>query len=329
MAIVNLFMDGFDQYTRGEQPAELANFMRFADYTVSGSATIVDGRLIYDAAGKAIMLNRSSVSRSYNWTQDVLTVGVAVKFSDRGGLLSVSTGGANVAIWTDRATGLVNMLGLQGYVMPVKDRWYYLEVEIDRVAGEARVYLNGKLDITAPLPVDISAASVATIILNPYTIPPNSGNPDVQDAANKYYDDLYINSDVRLSPVQVTTRFPSSSIQSDWNTTSDEGEPNWSMSAGNPLAPLDRFLYVNADGATESYFSNKPVFNTPVVAIGMVSLVRKATPNPMTLVQFIDAQEVSTAAIGPLYTYRFAVMDATGYNAASVQASNFGIRLEL
>lgn len=329
MAIVNLFMDGFDQYTRGDEPGTVANFMRFADYTIAGSVTVVDGRLVYDANGKAIMLNRSSVTRTYNWTQDTLTVGVAVKFSDRGGLLTVSTGGANIDIWTDRATGLVNMLGLQGYVMPVKDRWYFLELEVDRVASEARVYINGKLDITAPLGVDISGTSVATIILNPYMIPPNSGNPATQDAANKFYDDLYINSDVRLSPVQVTTRFPSSSIQSDWNTTSNEGEPNWSMSAGNPLAPLDRFLYVNSDGATESYFSNKQVFNTPVVAIGTVSLVRKATPNPMTLVQFIDSQEVSTAAIGPLYTYRFAVMDATGYNAASVQASNFGIRLEL
>lgn len=329
MAINNLFMDGFDQYAK-HITGRPANLMRYAGYTVSGSPTLADGRLEFDPGGKSILLRGNSVQRSYQWQTDTLSFGVAVKFALRGGLYSL-TFGSNppVVIWTDRGTGLVNCGGSHGYVMPIPRRWYYFECLVDRDSGLLQVFVNGKADVTVTLPFSLAGVVDVTVRLNVYDHPPNSIDPSdqVDSSTDRWFDDLYLNSGDRLTPVQVTTRFPSEATLSQWNST-EEGVPNWQLVSGT-VDELNKYLYANTDGQTERYISSKSVFDSQVVAIGTLALVRKATPDPVKLELFVDSSSVETSDVPLMYQYKFTYMDGSLYTKGSVEASEFGVRIEV
>lgn len=308
-----LFFDGFEQFDRAESPAAE---MRLADYQTLGAVAIGTGRI---GSSRALLLTNAYVSKSWQWTDNLFAVGAAMKFAARGQMISL---GGGLDLWMDSISGRAKIgeeLGLAG---PVKDRWYYFEMELNRSAETATLYINGKEDLVVSLSEEILASPVLTITLNPFNL---SGG----DNGLRTVDDFYMNNGGRMQPIQVTTRFPSSDTgPNEWSPTAGPGVPHYTMVAPLPTDKLDRYLIANISGAQENFVSSASLpDDNPIVGIGMISLVRKTTVESLTLTTRFNGREVLEADIPLSWRYRFSQFALAGDTAASVEAANFGVTL--
>lgn len=312
-----LFFDGFEQFSRTDRPETL---VRLAGYTTEGTMVMTAGR---KSGGYAFSLYRAALMRAWTFSGTVMSFGFAVKFDVRGPIVSVRVNATNVlTVYIDPDTGLINFGGEVGYVNPLKTRWYYMEVELDRTTNQARLYVNGKLDITAPLPTSVTGA--ITLRLNPYeAVPPGA----TADYGTKTIDDLYISDTVRLQPMQITTRFPTATIDSDWSVT---GAGSHHAAVTPPVDTLDKFIFTSINDAHDSFTSATVLPDGGAVKhLQLITLFRKATTDPMSLELNIDGQKVTVANISRDWTYRYTPMSASGYDAGNIVQAEFGVRLKL
>lgn len=312
------FIDGFEQFS-GDRTTAL---MRMAGYTV-GSVTLAAGR---SNSSLSVTSYRASISREWQLTGNAFTVGFAVKFDTRGPLVAIGVGANQLYVWLDPDTGLINIgtsraAGTPGYVNPLKNRWYYLELQLDLNARKATLFLNGKSDITVDLPAFVTGKVV--VKLNPYEL---FSNPS--DFSTKLYDDLYLTDSNRLSPLQITTRF----------ATADGGKTGWSVAGAAtgwkavspPIEDLDKFIYTARDGNASSFISNTGLpDNNPLRFLQLITLFRKATSDPMSLIFNIDSKISTESNIGRDWTFRYTPFSAAGYDANSIKTAEFGVTLQL
>lgn len=310
-----LFFDGFDQFARNTRPEQL---VRLADYTLEGAPVMVAGR---KTNSYALALYRAAMSRNWLFSGALMSVGFAVKFDARGPLVAVRAENGDTNLLTlacDTTSGLLNLNGSVGYVNPLKSRWYYVELELDKTANEARVYINGKPDVTVALPAGLTPT--VTLRLNPYEAGEN-------DFGTRLFDDFYINDGARLNPLQVTTRFPSADVHTDWNVT---GATAHFAAVTSPVDMLDKFIYATVDDVQDTFTSNVTLPDgNPVTNLQLITLFRKATADPMSLELNIDNQKVTVANIGRDWSYRYTLMNPDGYTADNILTSEFGVRLKL
>lgn len=310
-----LFIDGFEQFRGIERPE---SYFRMASYIIDGSLAIGTGR---KPSSSAIILQRSSLKREWRMTGSVFAFGAAVFFTERGGILSVKGDDDELVCWCDPVTGLVNLGNEVGYVNPLKSRWYYFEMVIDRTAGTASVYVNGKLDVTCPLPAGLQGSAVQTVRMNPYNIVAN-------DFGNRVYDDFYMQDGGRLNPIQVTTRMPTGDRKREWGVA---GAASHNGAVG-VLPPdlLDRFIYTDINDAQDTFISGDLLPDqNPLISLGTITLLRKATVDPLSVEVNIDSQVQTLSNIGRDWTYRYSVMSSSGYDATSILGAEFGVRLKL
>lgn len=311
------FIDGFEQFD-GDRVGTL---MRMAGYSLS-SLGVVAGR----AGGKAILLYRSSVTRDWAMAGQMLSVGFAVKFDQRGPLVALSGGGQSFYVWVDPDTGLLNTgtsvtAGAPGYMNPLKDRWYFLEMTLNRDNNTLSLYLNGKSDSTVTLPAFL--AGTIQVKLNPFDL-----FTAKQDYGTRVYDDLYLVDGARLGPIQVSTRFP----------TGDGDKPNWSVTgaANNwqavrpEINELDKFIFTAIDGNENNFVSIEDVQGTAAIRyLQLITMFRKATSDPMSLIFNIDEQKVTEVNISRNWTFRYTMFNASGYTPSNIKAAQFGVKLKL
>lgn len=310
------FMDGFEQFDKSER---LALDMRRAEYTLQGSVSLGDGR--YDGS-RALVFMRSSARRTFAWTQPVLAVGTAVRFSSRGGVLSV--GDINVVI--DSIDGAPFFLDKVGGLRPIRDRWYYIELVLDRGAATASLFINGRADGVATLPSTMMAMTSVLVTLNPYGLATSRLDDDApQDNATRWYDDFYVSEGKKYDPIQVTTRFPDHDVATAWRT---EAEGSHSEILGSlPVDVLDRYVFTNVDGARDAFTSEKgfPDGGAPV-ALGAIGLFRK-TDNVYAAVEMdIAGRTARVEDIKQDWTYNYRYVEVTPLDTVgSIQGAPFGI----
>lgn len=311
-----LFFDGFDQFARTERPEQL---IRLAGYTLEGTATMVAGR---KPNSYSMSLYRGALSRMWAFTGGIMSLGFAVKFDGRGPMVAIRANNGDLTnllvLAADPVSGLLNMNGMVGYVNPLKDRWYYIELELDKTSGQARVFVNGKPDVVTTLPT--LPTQELLVRLNPY-------DADKNDFATRLYDDFYVTDAARLKPMQITTRFPTAEVSTDWNVT---GTPSHFTAVSPPIDMLDKFIYATAPDALDSFTSSTTLpDDNPVKYLQLITLFRKATADPMSLQLNIDDQKVTESNISRDWTFRYTQFSPAGYTAKSIVPSEFGVRLKL
>lgn len=309
-----LFFDGFEQFSRTDRPDQL---IRLAGYTAEGTLSLVEGR---KAGSSAVSCYRSALSRQWTFGGTIMSFGFAVKFDVRGPVAAIRINTTNVlTIAVSPVTGLLNFGGEVGYVNPLTKRWYYIECELDRSNGQARLYINGKLDITVTLPAEVAGAVI--VRLNPYEA---AAEPDY---GTRDYDDLYVTDSARLSPMQVTTRFPTALTVEEWSVA---GAASAVDAVTPPVDMLNKFIFTAIADAHEEFTSNTPLpDDNPIKYLQLITLFRKATADPMSIEMNIDDQKVLASNIGRDWTYRYTPMSPAGYDAGNIIAAKFGVRLKL
>lgn len=312
------FIDGFEQFS-GDRTEAL---MRMAGYQ-AGAVSIVQGR---KGNSRALSCYRSSFSRTWTMTGNQLTIGFAVKYDVRGPLISIGFGGNQLYLWVDPITGLANIgtskaAGTPGYVNPLLNRWYYIELQIDKDTNAVTLFVNGKQDVSVNVPAFITGNLV--INYNPWQL---FSAPE--DYGTRMYDDIYINDGLRLEPIQVSTR----------NPTADGSKTGWSFTGAGtrwqavspPVNELDKFIYTAVDGNQNTFKSATALpDNNPIRYLQLITLFRKATSDPMSLDFNIDNQVKREANISRNWTFRYTPFSAAGYSAADLTTVEFGVKLIL
>jgi hypothetical protein len=305
------FIDGFEQFDKAENPAAE---MRLANYTILGNVVTGTGR----KTGRSLVCSGSSVSRAWPWTGDRFSVGFAFKFDKRGALIQFNNG---VTLALDSSTGRPYFVGgAVGNAGPVKNRWYYCEVELRRNARQMIVWFNGRQDFVGTMPEELATANVVTCRLNPW----NAVADD--NGSTKNYDDFYMNNGARIQPMQIVTRFPNKDNQpNEWAPSTSPTAAHWAMVGPLPTDKLDRYLIANVTGAEESFKSSQGLpdgYN--VLALGLVSLVRKTTVDNLTLTMKFGGRNIPNTDIPMDWAYRYSDVPVQGDTADSIVDEAFG-----
>jgi hypothetical protein len=97
-----------------------------------------------------------------------------------------------------------------------------------------------------------------------------------------------------------------------------------------PINELDKFIYTAVDGNQNTFFSSSPLPDSnPIRYLQLITLFRKATSDPMNLDFNIDDQVKREANITRDWTFRYTMFSPAGYDAASLAAAEFGVKLIL
>lgn len=310
-----IFFDGFDQF---KDATDLPDLIGRAGYQVGGFVATAEG---HKTGGCSLAFSQSDLRRDWVFSGDTLSLGTAVFMGARCGLIQLIAGASSVTVWASPTTGLMNLNTEAGYVIPGLNRWYYLEVEANKTTGLVTLYVNGKADVTLAMPAEMQSASTVTVRLRPYDYLAN-------DAGSASFDDFYLFDGARLTPVQVATRFPTSQQQADWQVMSEDPMDNWEAVGTLPVDLLNRFIYSNADGAADRYQSNATLpDNNPVLYVGAITLLRKASSDPVSVTVNVGADTQELTSIARDWEYRYSVFDGTGYDKSSVESAVFGVTL--
>ncbi|KVR21734.1 hypothetical protein WK13_34920 [Burkholderia ubonensis] len=281
------YFDGFDHYgLKTDTPAVIAPIIQAAGWTLRNIAAntfaIVDGRLPNSLAlqfnYQAGVDTNPSASYTVNSNADKVIFGFAVMTSKA--RMRVARVEQIVDIGWDATTGKLSVVSGSNTVVSqdifILDAWYYLEIVIDKTLNQVKVYANDTLQITIPLASGTYSAYTLTL-----------GQVErVTTAAQQTFDDLYINDSAqsanaanmdRLGPCQVTTRFPTADVQTDWNIIGGTGTPtHYSVAARPASANQALYLQTNTDGATDMFRSNAVLpDDNQVFACALVSFAKK------------------------------------------------------
>lgn len=313
--MASLFFDGFEQF---DQSKDYNAQMRKADYTVSGQIYTGLGR----RNGKCLTTMRSSISRTINWVDPILSFGFALKHTQRGGICSLG----NIDFVLDFDTGAPRFLDSVGITLPILSRWYYFEVEANKTTGKIRFFVNGKLDGTADIPSTLEQ-DTPTITLNAYNASPSLIDAQVKDNSTRMYDDFYIYNGSRLSPVQVTTRLPTSDIQKQWQVLPDDKQ-HWEAVGTLPTDELNRYIITHVNNAVDEFGSTTKLPDTnPVIAVGALGLVRSATADQCSIDFKVGARVQNVGNLTPVWHYRYVnwMTDPAVDTPASVEAATLSL----
>lgn len=303
------FIDGFEQFFFD---GDNAAFMRRAGYELFGSYGFAQGR----KNGASIMIGRGGLSRSFPSGGDKFSVGFAFRMTTRGNLVGIEAGEEVLRVGVDPITGLVTSGDIEGMIIPLKTRWYYCEVEINKTSKEAKVFINGKLDLTVPVPDAVATAKDLKITLRSFT---------GTDFAEMLFDDFYVTDGARVGPITITTRFPAKDVSKDWFVAGAEGHAE--AVAVLPPDLLDRFIYAGHDGATDSFTSSTELSEeTEVKGVTLVTLIRKATVDPVTVDVFVNEKTVNESSLPRNWEYRYSEMGVIPTHA--IPSSVFGVKIK-
>lgn len=319
-----IHIDGFDQFAG----APLSDAMIRAGYEYDGDLVPVAGR---SAGSLAIACVNSSFSRLVTWVDDKFTLGFAATFSARGSLAWMVLGGENLVLWLNPTTGMPTLNDAIGNALPIKNTWYYYELELDRVAETASLFINAKPDAVFSLTPAMLAAD--EIAVNFGTLAPSEYRPGVTDPdlGVKTIDDMYLRGDVRLDPIVVTTRYPNSDELVEWFKA---GPSSTHAGIVGALPPdlLDAYLASDTVGKTDKFKSSNTLPTTnPIVGTALYVIARKSPSLDAQLTVFMGGDggaesRESTLAVDENWQAQYACFDQVGSDTkANIEDAAFGI----
>lgn len=264
----------------------------------------------------------TTFSRSFTSASTRVVIGFAHRATARGRILSI----ANL-LNVDWPAG-IEILGVRGASVPIRNVDYYYEVEIDKTAGKVRLYVNDTLDLEAPLPA--GAATMTNYALT----------WQAENGAVARLDDVYIldgdNTNgstltARLKPISIPIRLPDADALTEW-TPSVAGQ-HWPLVG---LLPPSNSSYVSSaeSGKQDLFTSTKDVpADVPIIAVGVIALAQKSDLDNRQLGLVVGApgnqKEVIDTTLSITSEYSYAVFETAPGNvpwdATNVKSTPFGI----
>jgi len=312
------FMDGFDPY---QNQSSITTALSRAGYTATGATSVVVGRT---NAQRCLQLGdgstASSLSKTWSSSQNLVVFGFAYKAVERSDIVTIENVGT--LTWSS-VDGTLSIAGGTGTAAVILNTWYYLEVAVDKVNSQVRLYVNNELDMTTSLP------STATFLTS-YVVTWASGA-----GGTKYLDDLIvIDSSTgtyvdRVGPIQITQRLPDTDYVQGWTPSS--GTNHWDLVDNQP--PLDTsYLQSNTSGVTDKFTSATAVPDADVIAIGMTVLNKKTDIDGRQLGMIMGStttKEVIDTDLSTSLKYSMAIFetqpDGSAWSQASALSTPFGI----
>lgn len=264
-----LHIDGFEQF-KSENQMSMA--LARAGYSfVGGQFTPLAGRF---PGGQAIQVWGSDISREFDWPGRYFSAGFAAYSLQRGRLLKLRLGSFALKVSLDPITGIPMMNEIEGGSIPWTKYWYYFEVQLDRTAGTAALWINGRVEIPAvTIPADARAVTSLWVDWGSAALP---GENQANFNTNVQFDDIYATDAVRLGPIAITTRFPTSSGPVEWEKSPDAPSNHAAVSKLKPDPP-NMNVAAGALNMTDFYqTSTELIEETDVVATGLCVLTRKS-----------------------------------------------------
>lgn len=266
---MTLHFDGFEQFDN--DPA-LGRALNRAGYEYTGQIVMAEGRNGSSGMG----FTNGRLMRTHPWSGNLFAFGAAMRYGTRGSMLWLQAGEETVVLWIDELTGNPHINGSQGGSIPVPNRYYYYEIEIDRGAGVARSFVNGRQDAETGLPAGFLAATELIAGIGLPEISTNGYPPQPTVSGERMFDDLYINSGPRLGPIMVTTRFPNYDNETiEWATSS--GAYHADLVNRRPPGMNNAYVASDVIGAKDLFHSNKLLTSdNRIISTGLVLLARRS-----------------------------------------------------
>lgn len=316
-------------------PAFAGGQVNIYDINISSGAQVgwclVGARTSSQAAATALiyvsLAPPTKFSRSFTSAQSRVVFGFAHRATARGRIFSVQD-----LFNMDWPAG-IEILGVRGASVPIRNIWYYYEIVIDKVAGTLTLYVNDTLDLTVALPA--AAANMTTYMLT----------WQAENGAVARIDDVYLlDSEVsatstlanRLKPITIPIRMPDADVVTDWDTPN--AGPHWSQVG---LLPPSASSYVRSatSGAQDLYTSDDPLpvdagtDAAPIIAVGLIALAAKSDLDNRQLGLVIGApgnqKEIVDTTLSITMEYSTAVFEkAPGeqpWTVDSVLTTPFGV----
>lgn len=323
-----------DDTTIWTRPALTGTSNHFTDVNISEGAqvgwAVVGTRGSQSAATATIYVSMApptTISRTFTSANSRVVIGFAHRATARGRILSIKD-----LLDIDWPAG-IEILGVRGASVPIRNVDYYYEIEIDKTAGKARLYVNDTLDLEAPLPA--GAAAMTNYVLT----------WQAENGAVALLDDLYmLDGDqtggstltARLKPISVPLRKPTADVDVNW-TGSSPG-PHWPLVGLLPPSP-GSYVRSAESGAQDLYSSDDPLppgagtVDAPIIAVGVIALAQKSDLDNRQLGLVVgevgNQKEVIDTTLSTSLEYSYAVFEKApgdvAWTAENVESTPFGI----
>jgi len=328
-----LHMDGFDQFANINGAAATATTLGTAGYetTMAGtdSLTVTIGR---DAGSYALRLrqdsaagNSASFAKAITTSEPVVTFGFAYMATERSKIVQIEG-----LIDLEWPVGC-RLNGVDGEAIPIRNIWYYYELQIDKTAQKIRLFINNRLDIEAPLPAEAANMTVYKLKWGSGVTGSAKTTQHIDDIA--FSDSAGSDFNARKGPIAITTRFPQTDHTADWIG-----------SVAGPLAPLvnkrppeaSSYIQSNISGREATFKSSAPLPNdSPVYAIGIIARALKTDIDKRTIGLVWGDDENRLEKINAELTtdnkYYYALFEAPApgqvWTKEIVESNSFGVKV--
>lgn len=265
---MSLHYDGFEQFVNDNS---LLSALARAGYVASGNVVTALGR-----TDVGLGTTSGRISRNHAWSGDLFSCGVAIHYEMRGMLLWIDSDEDRLSLWIDEESGNPHLNGTQCGSIPVPKVYYYYEIELDRAAGVARLFVNGRPDGETSLP---GSMGLATELTMGFGFPEDSTNgypPEPMVRSDRMFDDLYINSGGHIGPIKVTTRFPDyDAPTTEWSPSS--GAFNWSIVNRRPPGLNNAYIVSDDIGDKDLFYSREKLKSDKrIISTGLIVLARRS-----------------------------------------------------
>lgn len=332
-----IFMDGFDHYTTtNDSAANIAVYLTAAGYTVANptqnALNVADGQ---DANSKGIKLtitaggnNPPSFSKSFASTADKVIFGFS--FRGTGSRQRIARINGAVDLLWNADTGRLMIGSTAGADVIILNAFWFIEIEVDKVASKVRVYANDVQQLEVDLPpgavttnhtilwgITGSSVSAATIEIDDFYFVDSSGGVN----------------NARLGPIQVVTRAPNADVKTEWTPVGSSGTHASIAAQLSPATANAPYLQANVAAKEDQFTSNTVLPNdNKIYGVQLVSYARKGDLDDRSLglkVATAGGENEKPVPLTTTFAYRTALFEqAPGnvdWNQNRVETSMFGI----
>lgn len=269
----------------------------------------------------------TTVSRTLVSTQNRVVIGFAHRASARGRIFSIKD------LFTMDWPAGIEILGQRGASVPIRDVWYYYEIEIDKTAGKLRLHVNDMADLEVDLPA--GAAAMTSYVMT----------WEAENGAVARVDDVYLlDSDTangstmvnRLKPISIPIRMPTADVLTEW----DSSAPGQHWPLVGLLPPSDTSYIRSATSGQQDLFSSATALpagagsaEAPILAVGVMALAQKSDLDNRQLGLVVGAvgnqKEIVDTILSTTLEYSTAIFEKgpgdAAWTAENVLSTPFGV----
>lgn len=269
----------------------------------------------------------TTVARTFVSNAQRVVIGFAHRATARGRIFSIKD-----LLSLDWPAG-IEILGTRGASVPIRNVWYYYEIEIDKVAGKVRLHVNDVADLEVNLPA--GAANMTSYVCT----------WEAENGAVARVDDVYMldsSTDngatlvARLKPISIPIRKPTADALTEW----DSSAPGAHWPLVGLLPPSDTSYIRSATSGQQDLYTSADALpanagspEAPIIAVGVMALAQKSDLDNRQLGLVVGAKgnqkEVIDTNLSTTLEYSFAVFEKAPGNqdwtADNVQSTPFGV----